>query len=99
LTDEVDERRRQEEATHAAASADMALAEEQRCYEMATTATMVAEKAIAQLAATLAGMESTAEQGCHETATREKALANDANEQRQAAAREKALADNANEQH
>ena len=49
----------------------MALAEERRCHEMATIAAMVAEKAIAQLAATLAEMALTAEQCCHEAATRE----------------------------
>jgi hypothetical protein len=76
----------------------MALAEERRCHEMATTATMVAEKAIAQLAATLAGMASTTEQGCHEAAMQEKALTDEANKQRQAAALEKALADDTNEQ-
>ncbi len=89
LADEVDERRRQEEAAHAAVSADMALAKERRCHEMATTAAMVAEKAIAQLAATSAEMASTAH---------EKALADEANERRRAAARGKALADEANEQ-
>ncbi len=57
---------------------------------MATTAAMVAEKAIAQLAATLAEMGTTAEQGPHEAATWEKALADEANKQRRAAAREKA---------
>jgi hypothetical protein len=60
LADEVDEQRCQEEAAHAAALADMALAKERRCHEMATTAAMVAEKAIAQLAATLAETASTA---------------------------------------
>jgi hypothetical protein len=35
---------------------------------------------------------------CHETAAREKALSEDANEQRQAATQEKALADEANKQ-
>ncbi len=48
-------------------------------HEMATTTAMVAEKAIAQLAATLAEMASTAEQGCHEAATREKTLVDKAN--------------------
>jgi hypothetical protein len=38
------------------------------------------------------------ERCCHETATQEKALANEANERCQAAAREKALADEAHEQ-
>ncbi len=99
LADEVDERHCQEEAAHAAALADMALAEERRCLEMATTAVMVAEKAIAQLAVTLAEMASTAEQGRHEAATREKALADEANKRRRAAALEKALADDANKQH
>jgi hypothetical protein len=47
LADEADEQRRQEEAAHAAALADMALAEERCCHEMATVAAMVAEKAIA----------------------------------------------------
>jgi hypothetical protein len=98
LADEVDEQRCQEEAAHAAASADMALAEERRCHEMATIAAMVAEKAIAQLAATLVEMALTAEQHCHEAAMQEKALADKANKQRRAAAWEKALANNANKQ-
>jgi hypothetical protein len=84
----------------------MALAKERRCHEMGTTAAMVAEKAIAQLAATLAEMASTAHEKalvgktnkqCRAAAL-EKALPDDANEQRQAAAQEKALADEANEQ-
>jgi hypothetical protein len=76
----------------------MALAEERHCHEMATTAAMVAEKAIAQLAVVLAEMVSTAEQGRHEAATGEKVLADEANKQRWAAALEKALANDANEQ-
>ncbi len=66
---------------------------------MTTTAVMVAEKAIAQLAATLAKMALTAEQGRHEAATREKVLADKTNKQCWAAAREKALADDTNKQH
>ncbi len=80
LADEADEQRCQEEAAHAAALVDMVLAKERRCHEMAKIAVMVAEKAIAQLAAMLAEMASTAEQCCHEAATREKVLANKANE-------------------
>ncbi len=66
---------------------------------------MVAEKAIAQLAATLAEMALTAEQGRHEAATWEKVLADKANKQRddankqgQEAVQEKALADKASKQ-
>ncbi len=76
----------------------MALVKEQRCHEMATIAAMVAVKAIAQLAAMLVEMASTAEQRRHEGATWEKALANDANKQHRAAMQEKALADEATKQ-
>jgi hypothetical protein len=41
---------------------------------MATITAMVAQKAIAQLAAMLVEMALTAEQRCHEAATQEKAL-------------------------
>jgi hypothetical protein len=99
LADEADEQHCQEEAAHAAVLADMALTEEWCCHEMATITAMVAEKAIAQLAAMLAEMVSTTEQGPHEAATWEKALADEANKRRRAAAWEKALADDANEQH
>jgi hypothetical protein len=51
----------------------------------------------APLDAILAKKSLAKERRCHETATRDKALANEANERRQAATQEKALADEANE--
>ncbi len=72
LADEADEQRCQEEAAHAAALVDTGLAKERCCHEMATIAAMVAEKAIAQLAAMLAEMASTAEQRHHEAPRRRK---------------------------
>jgi hypothetical protein len=86
--------------------AEQVLTKERCCHEVAEQAAELAEQALTkerchhkmvQLTAMLAEMALTAEQRCHEAATREKALANEADKQRrhETAVQEKALADDA----
>ncbi len=100
LADEANEQRRQEVAALDATLAEMELATEQFCHEMAQLAAMLGKMASTRLheAATLEKLlANEANEQCR-AAAQEKALAKEANERRRAAARENALADEANNQ-
>jgi hypothetical protein len=99
------EQRCHEAAEQAAMSAELVLSKEQCHHEAATQTAMTAESSLANeqcrheaaaRAAALAELSLTKE--CHKAATREKALANEANKQHQAATQEKAFTNEANNQ-
>jgi hypothetical protein len=86
-----DEQRHHKAAKQAAALVELALAKEQRCHEAAIQTAMSAESSLANeccrheaaaRAAESAELVLAKKQGCHEMTTREKALAEDACEQR-----------------